>query len=62
MTSTVDCPECHRPATVIGRFSLAGTGGPVEYLRIRCAGPLSLLVPAADVRPDSRRPRSAAAA
>lgn len=49
MTSTVSCPECHHPAAVLDRFTLAGTRGPVEYLRIRCSGPLSLLVPADEV-------------
>lgn len=49
MTSTVACPECHRPATVIDRFSLAGTNGPVEYLRLRCDGLLSFLAPADEV-------------
>ena len=49
MTSTVSCPECHRPATVLDRFMLAGTRGPVEYLRIRCSGLLSVLVAADEV-------------
>jgi hypothetical protein len=48
-TSTVICPECHRPATVLDRFTTADPGGPVEYVRIRCSGLLSFLVPSADV-------------
>ena len=47
--TTVTCPDCGRAAVVLGRFDRATAGGPVEYLRIRCAGQLSLLVAAADV-------------
>ena len=49
MSSTVTCPDCARPAVVLGRFDLRTAGGPVEYLRIRCAGSLSLIVAAAEV-------------
>ncbi|MGH3567129.1 MAG: hypothetical protein ACRDRH_14080 [Pseudonocardia sp.] len=49
MTHTVTCPECRRPATVLDRFTLAGADGPVEYLRIRCDGPLSFLASAAEI-------------
>jgi hypothetical protein len=52
MSHTVACPECHRPATVLDRFSLAGTDGPVEYLRIRCTGLLSFLTPASEIPAD----------
>lgn len=54
MTSTVHCPECHRAATVLDRFTLAGSGGPVEYLRIRCSGLLSVLIRADEVEPVAR--------
>jgi hypothetical protein len=49
MTSTVPCPDCHRPATVIGRFTTGSAEDPTEFLRIRCTGLLTLLVSAADV-------------
>ncbi|MGH3612928.1 MAG: hypothetical protein ACRDRK_10110 [Pseudonocardia sp.] len=49
MTNTVTCPECHRPATVIDRFTLVGAAEPVEYLRIQCDGPLSFLASAAEI-------------
>jgi len=49
MSTTVNCPDCARPAVVLGRFQLQGAAGPVEYLRIRCAGSLSLIVAAAEV-------------
>lgn len=49
MSSTVTCPDCARPAVVLGRFDLQTASGPVEYLRIRCAGSLSLIVAAAEV-------------
>jgi hypothetical protein len=49
MSSTVTCPDCGRPAVVLGRFDLQTASGPVVYLRIRCAGSLSLIVAAAEV-------------
>ena len=49
MSSTVTCPDCGRPAVVLGRFDLHTATGTVEYLRIRCAGSLSLIVAAAEV-------------
>ena len=57
MSTTVTCPDCARPAVVLGRFDLPTATGPVEYLRIRCAGSLSLIVAAAEV--DSRRSAAA---
>jgi ribosomal protein S27E len=48
MPSTVQCPDCHRPATVLGRFTTGGADNPSEFLRIRCAGLLTLLVPATE--------------
>lgn len=57
MVSTVPCPECGNEATVIDSFVLAGRNGPVEYLRLRCDGMLSLLVAADEIR----RPATAAA-
>lgn len=50
MSEQVPCPECGRDATVINSFSLPGRGGPVEYLRLRCTGLLSLLVAADEIR------------
>jgi hypothetical protein len=47
MSRTVECPDCHRPAAVLGGFTVPGRDGPVDYLRIRCTGALTLLVPAA---------------
>jgi hypothetical protein len=49
MSDTVTCPNCGRPAVVLGRFDLSSATGPVEYLRIRCAGSLSLIVAAVEV-------------
>lgn len=51
MSRTVECPDCHRTAVVLGGFTVTGHDGPVEYLRIRCAGALALLVPAGRVTP-----------
>ncbi|MFC4943722.1 hypothetical protein ACFPFQ_09570 [Pseudonocardia sp. GCM10023141] len=51
MTSTVYCPDCHRPAVVLSRFSLDEATGPAEYLRIRCAGALTLLVTSDEAPP-----------
>jgi hypothetical protein len=49
MYSTVTCPDCGRPAVVLGRFDLHTATDSVEYLRIRCAGSLSLIVAVAEV-------------
>ena len=49
MYSTVTCPDCGRPAVVLGHFELHTATGSVEYLRIRCAGSLSLIVAVAEV-------------
>ncbi len=38
MTSTFACPECGRPATVVDRFNLTSTDGPIEHVRISCPG------------------------
>jgi hypothetical protein len=57
MSTTVTCPDCARPAVVLGRFDLPGAAGPVEYLRIRCAGSLSLIVAATEVQPGRSRVR-----
>ena len=63
MSSTVTCPDCARPAVVLGRFALHTATGTIEYLRIRCAGSLSLIVAAAEVdvprSPAARRVRGA---
>ncbi|MBA3907349.1 MAG: hypothetical protein H0X35_11800 [Pseudonocardiales bacterium] len=53
--TTVTCPDCGRAAVVLGRFDRSSAGGPVEYLRIRCAGSLSLIVAAAEVEVSSSR-------
>ena len=42
MSSTVPCPECHRPARVLDSFTEQQVGGPVRYLRVQCEGALSL--------------------
>ena len=47
---SVACPDCAGAATVLSRFTLPGADGPVEYLRIRCSGPLTLLIPVAEAR------------
>ena len=49
MSSTVPCPECHRPARVLDSFTEQQVGGPVRYLRLQCEGPLSFIVGVADL-------------
>ena len=55
MSSTVLCPECHRPARVLDSFTEqqgGGTstgGGPVRYLRVQCEGALSFIVSVEDL-------------
>ena len=36
---TTTCPECGAPAEVTDRFVLESTDGPIEHLRLQCAGP-----------------------
>ena len=33
----ISCPECYVTAEVTDRFSLPGTGGPVDHVALRCA-------------------------
>jgi hypothetical protein len=49
MPITVTCPDCARPAVVLGRFDRQTASGPVAYLRIRSTGSVSLIVAAAEV-------------
>ena len=35
---TTTCPECGAPAEVTDRFVLESTDGPIEHVRVRCAG------------------------
>ena len=56
MPNTVPCPDCHRPATVVGRFTTGGADNPSEFLRIQCAGLLTLLIPASDAEPGPQDP------
>jgi hypothetical protein len=51
-----DCPECGLPATVAHRGRAAGTGGPVEVVKLRCVvshwflGPADTLLRARSAR------------
>ena len=38
MSGLVACPECHEPAHVLERFTLASTDGPLEHVKVRCGG------------------------
>ena len=46
MISLMSCPECGVPAEVTDRFSLLGTGGPVEHLAVQCVDGHHLRMPA----------------
>jgi len=35
---TTTCPECGAPAEVTDRFVLESTDGPIEHVRLQCAG------------------------
>ncbi|MGP0003786.1 MAG: hypothetical protein ACLPTB_02765 [Acidimicrobiales bacterium] len=37
MLTLISCPECYVAAEVIDRFSLPGTGGPVDHVALGCA-------------------------
>ena len=43
----VRCPECDGAATIEWRSSAAGTNGPVEHVKVRCASGHWFLMPAA---------------
>lgn len=32
----LDCPQCGLPAQIVDRFSLGGSAGPVEHVKIVC--------------------------
>ena len=32
----VDCPQCGLPAQIVDRFTLGGSPGPVEHVKIVC--------------------------
>lgn len=32
------CPECHRPAPIVDRFTLQSTDGPLEHVKVVCSG------------------------
>jgi hypothetical protein len=34
----VRCPQCARPAKIIDRFTLGGTDGPLEHVKLSCSG------------------------
>lgn len=36
--SRVRCPECGLPAQITDRFTLSGSPGPVEHVKIVCSG------------------------
>jgi hypothetical protein len=46
MISLMSCPECGVLAEVTDRFSLPGTGGPVEHLAVQCVAGHHLRMPA----------------
>lgn len=48
-TEFVACPQCDLPATVEWRQEAGSTGGPLEHLKIRCAGGHWFLLPASMV-------------
>jgi len=42
----VDCPACGRPATVEWAFTLEGTSGPIDHVKISCPSRHHFLMPA----------------
>ncbi len=45
----VVCPECGAPAEVLDRFTLGGTGGAVEHVKVACLARHWFLLPAASL-------------
>lgn len=41
------CPDCAAPAEVVDRFTLPGTDGDVEHVKLMCLGRHWFLLPAA---------------
>jgi hypothetical protein len=58
----VRCPQCESPAEIIDRFTLGGTGGPLEHVKTRCADGHWFTPRAADVQtiPTTSLPEPAA--
>jgi hypothetical protein len=52
MTNDLDlvvCPQCAAPAEVVDRFTLPGTDGPVEHVKVRCLQRHWFLLPVASL-------------
>lgn len=43
------CPECAAPAEVVDRFTLPGTDGPVEHVKVACLARHWFLLPTASL-------------
>jgi hypothetical protein len=46
----VRCPQCDLPAEIVDRFTLAGTGGPLEHVKTICVAGHWFTPRAADVQ------------
>ena len=44
----VRCPQCARPAKIIDRFTLGGTDGPLEHVKLSCRSGLHWFTPLAE--------------
>ena len=55
----VVCPECGAPAEVVDRFTLQGTDGPVEHVKVACLARHWFLLPVTSL--PAMRPLNAAA-
>ena len=44
-TPELECPSCDNQTTIVDRFTLGGSPGPVEHMEIRCPAGHSFTVP-----------------
>jgi hypothetical protein len=49
MLALTSCPECHAPAEITERFTLASTGGPVAHVAVSCLAGHHYRMPAGKV-------------
>ena len=58
MLTLTSCPECHAPAEVTDRFTLASTDGPVAHVAVSCLAGHHYRMPADKLPvPDDPAPR-----
>jgi hypothetical protein len=58
MLTLTSCPDCHAPAEITDRFTLASTDGPVPHVAVSCLAGHHYRMPADKLpRPEGQPPR-----